>query len=81
MYTFRAWCQEMTAIVTSEELGKDVASAEAVINRHKEYRTEIDTRLKDFSRFSMTGKQLIADGHFLSQEVREQSRIIFGCLY
>ena len=63
MYTFRAWCQEMTAIVTSEELGKDVASA--VINRHKEYRTEIDTRLKDFSRFSMTGKQLIADGHCL----------------
>ena len=67
----------MTAIVTSEELGKDVASAEAVINRHKEYRTEIDTRLKDFSRFSMTGKQLIADGHFLSQEVRKTTSLLF----
>ena len=66
----RAWLQEMTAIITSDELGKDVSSAEALINRHKEHRTEIDTRLKDFTRFSMTGKQLIADGHFLSQEVR-----------
>ena len=59
----------MTAIITSDELGRDVSSAEALINRHKEHRAEIDTRLKDFSRFSMTGKQLIADGHFLSQEV------------
>ena len=65
----RAWLQEMTAIITSDELGRDVSSAEALINRHKEHRAEVDTRLKDFSRVSMTGKQLIADGHFLSQEV------------
>ena len=65
----------MTAIITSDDLAKDVASAEALIARHKEHKAEIDTRLKDFNRFSMTGKQLIADEHFLSQEVRFKGEI------
>ncbi len=59
----------MMAIITSDDLAKDVASAEAQINLHKEHRKEIDTRAKDFSRFTQTGKNLIEKGHFLSDEV------------
>ena len=59
----------MMAIITTDDLAKDVASAEAQINLHKEHRKEIDTRAKDFSRFTQTGKNLIAKKHFLSDEV------------
>ena len=59
----------MMAIITTDDLAKDVASAEAQINLHKEHRKEIDTRAKDFSRFTQTGKNLIAQKHFLSDEV------------
>lgn len=65
----RAWCNEMTAMITSDELAKDVSSAEALLNRHKEHKAEIDTRQKDFSKFTQRGKALIADKHFLSSEV------------
>ena len=60
----------MMAIITTDDLAKDVASAEAQINLHKEHRKEVDTRAKDFSRFTQTGKNLIAQKHFLSDEVR-----------
>ena len=66
---FRAWCSEMMAIITSDDLAKDVTGAETMISRHKEHRAEIDTRLKDFTKFTQTGQALIAEGHFLSDEV------------
>ena len=59
----------MMAIITSDDLAKDVAGTETMISRHKEHRAEIDTRLKDFTKFTQTGQALIADGHFLSDEV------------
>lgn len=69
VYFYSAWCNEMTAIITTDDLAKDVGGAEAQINLHKEHRKEIDTRAKDFSRFTQTGKNLISKGHFLSDEV------------
>ncbi len=63
----------MMALITSDELAKDVAGAEALINKHKEHRAEIDTRLKDFTRFTQTGQALIMEGHFLSDKVRLKS--------
>ena len=61
------------AIITSDELPRDVTGAEALISLHKEHRAEIDTRQKDFSRFKQTGQSLIEDGHFLSEEVSTPS--------
>ena len=66
----RAWCNEMTARITSDELAKDVSGAESLISRHKENKAEIDARQKDFTRFTQTGHKLISDGHFLSEEVQ-----------
>ena len=59
----------MMARITSDELARDVSGAETTLNRHKENRTEIDARMKDFNRFTQKGQALIAQGHFLSGEV------------
>ena len=59
----------MQARICSDELARDVSGAEALINRHKENRSEIDARLKDFTRFTQKGKALIAEKNFLSAEV------------
>lgn len=64
-----AWCNEMQARITADELAKDVPGAEALINRHKENKAEIDARLKDFSRFTQKGNALIAEKNFLSSQV------------
>ena len=67
---FSAWCTEMLAVITSDELARDVGGAETMITRHREHRAEIDTRSKDFTRFTHTGEQLIKQGHFLSSEIQ-----------
>ena len=66
---YRAWCSEMMARITADDLPQDVAAAEALINRHKEHKAEIDSREKDFTKFTTTGQDLIKDGHFLATEV------------
>ncbi len=65
----RAWCNEMMARITADDLARDVAGAETMVNRHKENKTEIDSRNKDFVKFTQTGTSLINQGHFLSKEV------------
>ena len=60
----------MLARLTSDELAKDVAGAEALISRHKENKAEIDTRVKEITRFTQKGNTLIAEKNFLSSEVR-----------
>lgn len=49
----------MIAKVTTPELSQDVSGAEALISRHAEYRSEIDTRTDAFTKFSQAGRKLI----------------------
>lgn len=67
----------MTAVITSHELARDVSSAEAMISHHKEYKAEIDTRTKDFQRFTQHGRTLIAEKHFLSNQVSKRANLQF----
>ena len=60
----------MQVRLTSEELAKDVPSAEIQCSLHDEHKSEIDTRMKDFSKFFTMGQRLIAGGHAFSAEVR-----------
>jgi len=62
----------MLARLTSDELAKDVAGAEALISRHKENKAEIDTRVKEITRFTQKGNTLIAEKNFLSSEVGDR---------
>jgi len=67
-----AWCNEMQARITADDLAHDVAGAEALLNRHRENKAEIDARLKDFSKFTQKGKMLIAEKNFLATEIQEK---------
>ena len=59
----------MQARITADDLAKDVTGAEALISRHRENKTEIDSRVKDITRFTQKGKALIADKNFMASEV------------
>ena len=59
----------MMAIITSDDLAKDLPAAEAMIVRYKEHKAEVDSRQEAFTKFKDTGQYLINNGHFLSEEV------------
>lgn len=69
---FRAWLNEMMALITSHELATDVTGAEILLSRHKEYKSEIDTRLENFNKFYETGENIIATGHFMADEIKDK---------
>lgn len=69
-----AWLNETVARITSDDLARDVAGAEALLTRHRETRTEIDARADSFARFVATGEAIVASGHFMSDEVRDRIR-------
>ncbi|KAK8731676.1 hypothetical protein OTU49_007418 [Cherax quadricarinatus] len=67
-----AWLNEILAKITAPELPRDVPGSEAVISRHKEYKTEIDARADAFDKFSAAGNALIDQGHFMAEEIAEK---------
>ena len=62
----------MIAKITAPDLARDVTSAELQLAAHKEYKAEIDARKEAFDRFVLTGNGLIADGHFLADEIQDK---------
>ena len=73
---YRAWVNEVLAKVCAPDLPKDVPGTEALISRHKEYKTEIDAREDAFAKFSKTGNALIDQGHFKSEEIAEKIAVL-----
>lgn len=69
MVVFRAWISEMMAIIMAEEIARDLPSAELMMTRCKEHKAEIDSRQDAVNKFLDTGKVMIENGHFLSEEV------------
>ncbi|XP_054722410.1 spectrin beta chain, non-erythrocytic 5-like [Uloborus diversus] len=67
-----AWLSEMMALITSHELPKDVTGAEALLIRHKEYKSEVDTRAENFNKFYETGEHIIDSGHFMADEIKDK---------
>lgn len=57
------------ALITGDELARDLPGAEFQLTRHKERKAEIDSRKDQFQKFQQTGQALINSGHFLSGEV------------
>lgn len=71
-----AWINEMLAQITAPELAKDVDGAAQLINRIKDHQTEAKSRHESFEKFYATGRRLIAEEHFLSNEVQEKISIL-----
>jgi spectrin alpha len=67
-----SWINSMMALVSSDELAKDVTGAEALLERHQEHRTEIDARAGTFQAFEMFGHQLLQNNHYASDDVRDK---------
>uniref|UniRef100_A0A914P3Y4 SH3 domain-containing protein n=3 Tax=Panagrolaimus TaxID=55784 RepID=A0A914P3Y4_9BILA len=63
------WINGMNQLISSEELANDANGAEALLERHQEYRTEINARTATFQAFDQFGKQLINSGHYASNDV------------
>ena len=61
----------MSAVLMADELPTDVGGAEAVLSNHLEHKAEMDARLKSFAAFRETARELVAAGHYASQDVRE----------
>ncbi|CAL1674075.1 unnamed protein product [Lasius platythorax] len=71
-----SWINEMVAKVTAPELARDVPGAEALISRHNEYKSEIDTREEAFEKFYRVGQKLIEQGHFLGKEIEDKISVL-----
>lgn len=61
----------MKALVSADELAKDVAGAEAITQRHKERKEEIDAQDDSFKASSQFGQSLISSGHYKSEQVKD----------
>ncbi|KAK3093468.1 hypothetical protein FSP39_016126 [Pinctada imbricata] len=67
-----AWISEMMAIITAEELARDLPGAEAMMTRCKEHKAAIDSHEEAVSKFLQRGQIMIDNGHFLSEEIQEK---------
>jgi len=65
------WINDMKAIISADELAKDVAGAESLLERHQEHRGEIDARLDSFKTTTEAGNVLIAQ-NISTDDVREK---------
>lgn len=69
------WINEMLAKITAPELPQDVAGAETLIDRHDEYKAEIDAYQPTFEKFYKTGRS-ICHGHFLQREIEDRVGVL-----
>lgn len=68
------WITNTTQLVSSDEMASDVTGAEGLLERHQEYRTEIDARAGTFVAFEQFGNQLLAARHYASADVEDKMR-------
>nr|WAW84869.1 spectrin alpha chain [Halisarca dujardinii] len=72
------WLNSMSALVSSDELPKDVANAEALLHGHQKYKAEIEARAGNFHSFETFGKQLLGNRHYASGEIQEMLDSVKG---
>jgi len=71
-----SWINDMKAIISADELAKDVAGAEALLERHQEHKGEIDAREDSFRATSEAGQLLLDREHYASEEVKEKLMVL-----
>ena len=53
-----------------------MSGSETLMTRHKEYKTEIDSRQDAFEKFVKSGNSLVDQGHFMSDEIKDKISIL-----
>ncbi len=69
-----SWIHDMKTIISADELAKDVAGAEALLERHQEHKGEIDAREDSFRTTAEAGQRLLESNHYASDEVKDKVR-------
>ncbi|KJH49812.1 spectrin repeat-containing domain protein [Dictyocaulus viviparus] len=67
-----SWINDMKAVISADELAKDVAGAEALLESHQEHKGEIDAREDSFNQAAVSGQGLLDMGIPESNEVRQK---------
>lgn len=67
-----SWINGMKAIISADELAKDVAGAESLLERHQEHKGEIDAREDSFIASTAAGRQLLEREHYAAAEIQEK---------
>ncbi|XP_054709348.1 spectrin beta chain-like [Uloborus diversus] len=67
---FHAWTQEMSALITNNEMPGDVSDCENLIAQLDGYKTEIDAQTRSFRHFEIRGNDIIDRGHFMADDIR-----------
>ncbi|XP_003743041.1 spectrin alpha chain [Galendromus occidentalis] len=67
-----SWMHDMKATMSADELAKDVAGAEGLLERHQEHKGEIDAREDSFRLTAEAGQMLIDQNHYASDSVKEK---------
>jgi len=68
----KSWIDSTIAQVRSNETAPDVTGAEALIDRHREVRAEIDVRLPKLQKLEAFGKHFIDSQHYASPLIKEK---------
>ncbi|XP_066150741.1 spectrin beta chain isoform X4 [Euwallacea fornicatus] len=71
-----AWINEMLAKITAPDLPQDCNEAELLIVRHKDYKSEIDSRLPVFTKFYQNGETFIEKNHPLANDIEDKITIL-----
>ncbi|XP_048516488.1 spectrin beta chain, non-erythrocytic 1 isoform X6 [Dendroctonus ponderosae] len=71
-----AWINEMLAKITAPDLPQDCSEAEHLILRHKDHKSEIDSRLPVFSQFYNNGNAFMTNSHPLSRDIEDKINIL-----
>ncbi|KAL1423826.1 hypothetical protein MTO96_003740 [Rhipicephalus appendiculatus] len=71
-----SWIHDMNAIISADELAKDVAGAEALLERHQEHKGEIDAREDSFRSTAEAGQILLDQKHYAVDEVKEKLGVL-----
>jgi spectrin alpha len=71
-----SWINDMKAVISADELAKDVNGAEALLERHAEHKSEIDAREDSFKATADAGQILLNNNHYASDEVKEKLVIL-----
>ncbi|XP_060065678.1 spectrin alpha chain-like isoform X1 [Ylistrum balloti] len=71
-----SWVHDMKAIISADDLAKDVAGAEALVDRHHEHKGEIDAREDSFKTTAEAGQRLVNADHYAADEVRDKLSVL-----
>merc|ERR1712241_786545 len=66
------WANEFLARMCNPELSRDLHQASTIYSRHGLLHDEMIERGNDFARFEDFGRELIDNGHYMSQDIQEK---------